>query len=203
MTQAAAPIPGHARGLSEVCCPGSVVVVIKPNLLLVDDDEVYRTRLARAIAARGYNVRTAGAAPAAMAAAEAERPDYAVLDLRMPGDDGLVLLRQLREIAPDLRAVMLTGHGSIATVMEAVHLGAVNFLTKPADVDDILAALRPEGAGATKGTAAGATTLAKLAWEQIHRVMLDCGGDLPEAARRLGMSRRTLQRRAFRQRPGH
>ncbi|MFZ1376368.1 MAG: helix-turn-helix domain-containing protein, partial [Geothrix sp.] len=115
---------------------------------------------------------------------------------------GLVVLRRLRELAPDLRAVMLTGHGSIATVLEAVHLGAVNFLTKPADVDDILAALQPGGEATRKGTPAGASSLAKVAWEQIHRVMEDSGGNLSEAARRLGMSRRTLQRRAFRRRPG-
>lgn len=175
-------------------------VTDSPSLLVVDDDDVFRERLGRAIAGRGYAVRTAANADEAVALAMQAPPRFAVLDLRMPGDDGLVVLRRLRELAPDLRAVMLTGQGNIATVMEAVHLGAVNYLTKPADVDDVLAALNPEGQGAPKGPPDGMTTLAQVAWEQIHRIMRECGGDVPEAARRLGMSRRTLQRRAFRQR---
>lgn len=188
------------RGLSK---PGSRrrKVMDSPSLLVVDDDDVFRERLGRAIAGRGYSVRTAGSADEAVALATQAPPQFAVLDLRMPGDDGLVVLRRLRELAPDLRAVMLTGHGNIATVLEAVHLGALNYLTKPADVDDVLAALYPEGQGAQNGAPARMTSLAKMAWEQIHRIMQESGGDVHEAARRLGMSRRTLQRRAFRQRP--
>jgi two-component system response regulator RegA len=168
---------------------------------VVDDDDVFRERLGRAIAGRGYAVRTAANADEAVALATQAPPRFAVLDLRMPGDDGLVVLRRLRELAPDLRAVMLTGHGNIATVMEAVHLGAVNYLTKPADVDDVLAALNPEGQAARKGVPGGTTSLEQMAWKQLHRIMQESGGDVHEAVRRLGMSRRTLQRRAFRHRP--
>ena len=193
------------RGLSK---PGSRrrKVMDSPSLLVVDDDDVFRERLGRAIAGRGYSVRTAGSADEAVALATQAPPQFAVLDLRMPGDDGLVVLRRLRELAPDLRA----GRGQIAVpvieaqagpALEAVHLGALNYLTKPADVDDVLAALYPEGQGAQNGAPARMTSLAKMAWEQIHRIMQESGGDVHEAARRLGMSRRTLQRRAFRQRP--
>ncbi len=199
MTDQAPSSSPSPRGLPK---PGAQrrKVTDRPSLLVVDDDDVFRERLGRAIAGRGYVVRTAANADEAVALAAQAPPRFAVLDLRMPGDDGLVVLRRLRELAPDLRAVMLTGHGNIATVMEAVHLGAVNYLTKPADVDDVLAALNPEGQAMRKKTAAGPTSLAQVAWEQIHRIMRECGGDVPEAARRLGMSRRTLQRRAFRQR---
>ena len=175
-------------------------VTDRPSLLVVDDDDVFRERLGRAIAGRGYAVRTAANADEAVALATQALPRFAVLDLRMPGDDGLVVLRRLRELAPDLRAVMLTGHGNIATVMEAVHLGAVNYLTKPADVDDVLAALNPEGQPTQKGVPGGTTSLEQMAWKQLHRIMQESGGDVHEAARRLGMSRLTLQRRAFRRR---
>jgi two-component system response regulator RegA len=174
---------------------------LRPSLLLVDDDTVYRERLAKAIAARGYEVRSAADAEVALALAEADSPEYAVLDLRMPGDSGLELLRRLLTIDPTTRVLLLTGYGSIATAMEAVRLGAVNYLTKPADVDDILAAFKP---GEPVGEApADVTTpsLARVEWEHIQRVLNDCEGNLSEAARRLGMHRRSLQRKASRKRP--
>ncbi|NWJ40986.1 MAG: response regulator [Geothrix sp.] len=173
----------------------------RPSLLVVDDDAVYRERLAQAIAARGYDVRTAADAEAAIRLAEADSPEFAVLDLRMPGESGLDLLRRLRGIDPATRVLMLTGYGSIATAMEAVRLGAVNYLTKPADVDDILAAFNPEGPGPDANADQETPSLARVEWEHIQRVLNDCEGNLSEAARRLGMHRRSLQRKAGRKRP--
>jgi two-component system response regulator RegA len=173
----------------------------RPSLLLVDDDAVYRERLAMAIASRGYEVRTAADAEAALVFAEADSPEFAVLDLRMPGESGLELLRCLMAIDPTTRVLMLTGYGSIATALEAVRLGAVNYLTKPADVDDILAAFKPEALGAESGADSETPSLARVEWEHIQRVLNDCEGNLSEAARRLGMHRRSLQRKASRKRP--
>jgi len=173
----------------------------RPSLLLVDDDAIYRERLAKAIAARGYDVRTAANAAEAMALAEADSPELAVLDLRMPGESGLELLRRLRALDPTTRVLMLTGYGSIATAMEAVRQGAVHYLTKPADVDDILAAFDPEGPAVDAGPDVETPSLARVEWEHIQRVLNDCEGNLSEAARRLGMHRRSLQRKAGRRRP--
>jgi two-component system response regulator RegA len=173
----------------------------RPSLLLVDDDATYRERLARAITARGFEVRTAADADAAIALAEGESPEFAVLDLRMPGESGLNLLHRLMAIDPTTRVLMLTGYGSIATAMEAVRLGAVNYLTKPADVDDILAAFSPEGTSPDLGADLETPSLARVEWEHIQRVLSDCEGNLSEAARRLGMHRRSLQRKAARKRP--
>jgi two-component system response regulator RegA len=173
----------------------------RPSLLLVDDDAVYRERLAKAITARGYEVRTAVDAESAAALAEADSPEFAVLDLRMPGESGLELLRRLRTIDSTTRVLMLTGYGSIATAMEAVRLGAVNYLTKPADVDDILAAFSPDGPATEPNAELETPSLARVEWEHIQRVLNDCEGNLSEAARRLGMHRRSLQRKAARKRP--
>ena len=173
----------------------------RPSLLLVDDDGTYRERLAKAITQRGYEVRTAADAEAAVALAEADSPEFAVLDLRMPGESGLELLRRLMTIDPTTRVLMLTGYGSIATAMEAVRLGAVNYLTKPADVDDILAAFTPEAPAGEANLDQATPSLARVEWEHIQRVLNDCEGNLSEAARRLGMHRRSLQRKASRKRP--
>ena len=176
------------------------MVESRPTLLLVDDDGVYRERLAKAMTARGYEVRTAADAEAAVALAEAESPELAVLDLRMPGESGLDLLRRLKAIDPTTKILMLTGYGSIATALEAVRLGAVHYLTKPVDVDEILAAFDRDGAPAeTLDTET--PSLARVEWEHLQRVLNDCEGNLSEAARRLGMHRRSLQRKADRKRP--
>ena len=176
------------------------MVESRPSLLLVDDDGVYRERLAKAITARGYEVRTAADAEAAVALAEAESPELAVLDLRMPGESGLDLLRRLKAIDPTTKILMLTGYGSITTALEAVRLGAVHYLTKPVDVDEILAAFEREGAPA-EPLDTETPSLARVEWEHIQRVLNDCEGNLSEAARRLGMHRRSLQRKADRKRP--
>ncbi len=164
-----------------------------PSILLVDDDEVLRERLATAIRARGYEVRTAGSSDEAMREAQRESPEMAVLDLRMPGGSGLEILRELRRQDPSTRVLMLTGYGSIATAVEAVREGAVGYLPKPADADEIIAALNGTQTAGEKGVET--PSLARAEWEHIQRVLADCGGNISEAARRLGIHRRSLQRK--------
>ncbi|MCP3104777.1 response regulator transcription factor [Myxococcus sp. K15C18031901] len=168
-----------------------------PSLLLVDDDATLRERLARAFRERGWEVTTAGDHEEALTAARRESPEYAVVDLRMPGKSGLEVVRDLLAVDASTRAIVLTGYGSIATTVDAIRLGAVNYLPKPADVDDILAAF--ERASGEPSLAAPETfeapSLARAEWEHIHRVLADCNGNISEAARKLGIHRRSLQRK--------
>jgi len=172
--------------------------VPEPDLLLVDDDRVLRERLARALRERGLDVRTAAGCDDALARARERAPGRAVVDLRMPGRSGLDLVRELREIHPAIRIVVLTGYGSIATAVEAIRLGAVHYLQKPADADDVLAAFSRgnEPTSPTPETSEPtAPSLARAEWEHINRVLADCDGNVSEAARRLGLHRRSLQRK--------
>ena len=164
----------------------------QPTLLVVDDDEPFRSRLARALTERGFLVSTAASYEDALAKV-AEAPEYAVLDLRMPGRSGLDLLKALRERDPNTRVLMLTGYGSIPTAVEATKAGAVGYLSKPADADDVVRALT----GKAVGVAAEVETpsLARAEWEHIQRVLADCGDNISEAARRLHIHRRSLQRK--------
>ena len=120
-----------------------------------------------------------------------------IVDLSMPGDSGLVLLQDLIAMHPDIQVVLLTGYGSIATAVEAMRLGAVNMIQKPADADMVLAAFERRHAGPEDETPAEyqPPTLARAEWEHIQRVLTDCGGNVSLAARKLGMHRRTLQRK--------
>ena len=165
-----------------------------PSILLVDDDEVLRERLATAIRARGYEVRTAGNSDEAMREVAKDSPEMAVLDLRMPGRSGLDLLREMREHDPATRILVLTGYGSIATAVEATKLGAEGYLPKPVDADELLAAFARSGAN-PKVDHFETPSLARAEWEHIQRVLVDCGGNISEAARRLGIHRRSLQRK--------
>lgn len=167
------------------------------RLLLVDDNAPLRSRLGRAFAARGLEVQTAANYDEAMAVARETPPDLAVVDLRMPGKSGLELLRDLKQLCPQTHVIVLTGFGSIATAVDAIRLGALNYVAKPADADDILAAFtrglaEPLEAAPSKYEP---PTLARAEWEHINRVLSDCGGNVSEAARRLGLHRRSLQRK--------
>jgi len=164
-----------------------------PSILIVDDDDAFRERLARAFQERGFEVHQTGNDKVALELARAESPEFAVIDLRMPGEGGLALLRALRELDATTRAVLLTGYGSIRTAVSAMQLGAVNYLSKPATVDTILAALRGEDASPE----AEVPSLARVEWEHIQRVMADCDGNISMAARALGLHRRSLQRKLF------
>src|SRR6185436_6968579 len=169
----------------------------KTSMLIVDDDEVYRNRLARAFVDRGYDVRTAQDYDTAVAAAQHESPEFAVVDLKMPGKSGLELVKALVEIDPATKSVVLTGYGSIATAIDAVRLGATYYLAKPADADEILAAFARGQAPPLDPPDVDykAPSLARAEWEHINRVLSDCGGNISEAARRLGIHRRSLQRK--------
>lgn len=169
----------------------------RPSILLVDDDEVFRRRLARAFDERGYDVRTASNYDEALASASKDSPEFAVIDLRMPGRSGLELVRALEQIDPATKAIVLTGYGSIATAIDAIRLGAHYYLPKPADADDIVAAFaRGESPPLEPPDPSyQAPSLARAEWEHINRVLSDCGGNISEAARRLGIHRRSLQRK--------
>jgi two-component system response regulator RegA len=168
-----------------------------PSLLIADDDEVFRERLARAFRERGYDVRTAADLGAALALAHGDSPEMAVVDLRMPGGSGLELTRALHALDPATKIVVLTGYGSIATAIEAVRLGASYYVSKPADADDLLAAFARAEAPPLDPPRSDyvAPSLARAEWEHINRVLSDCAGNVSEAARRLGMHRRSLQRK--------
>jgi two-component system response regulator RegA len=174
------------------------------SILVVDDDEAFRTRLARAFADRGYDVRTAADHASAKESASADSPQFAVVDLKMPGRSGLDVVRDLMALDPTTRIVVLTGYASVATAVEAIKLGATHYLPKPANADEILAALLPEGREHPDsghghdhepggGQAFPAPSLARAEWEHIQRVLTDCAGNISEAARRLGLHRRSLQ----------
>lgn len=173
------------------------------SILLVDDTFVLRERLSMAMQQRGFRVETAGSYDEAVEVFAAHPTDLAVLDLRMPGRSGLELLRRLLSMKPATRVIMLSGFGSIPASIDAVRAGAVNFLSKPADADDILGAfMRGEQPTVPEGALAfPAPSLARNEWEHIHRVLSDCGGNISEAARRLGIHRRSLQRKLRKRAP--
>jgi two-component system response regulator RegA len=170
---------------------------IARSILIVDDDEVFRMRLARAFRDRGFEVREAADVGTAEALAAADTPEQAVVDLRLPDGSGLELVRRLRAMDATTAIVVLTGYGSIATALDALRLGAVHYLTKPADVDDILAGFARAGLapGEVPETSHEVPSLARVEWEHINRVLADSGGNISEAARRLGLHRRSLQRK--------
>ena len=171
-----------------------------PTLLLADDDVVFRSVLARALHNRGFEVRAAATGDEACALAGEDPPELAVVDLRMPGRSGLEVVRYLKALEAQTRVVVLTGYGSIATAVEAMKLGAVHYLVKPADADQVLAALGV-AEPAEPGSGAETPSLARVEWEHIQRVLQDCEGNVSEAARRLGLHRRSLQRKLARTPP--
>jgi two-component system response regulator RegA len=163
------------------------------TILVVDDDATYRGRLVRALSDRGLTVFAAGSYDEAVRSAETDSPEMALVDLRLPGRSGLDVVKRLKELDATTTVVVLTGYGSIATAVESVRLGATTYLTKPVDADQILAAL--DGTTTAADPAVTTPSLARVEWEHIHRVMQDCEGNISEAARRLGLHRRSLQRK--------
>jgi two-component system response regulator RegA len=159
--------------------------------LIVDDDAPFRDRLVRAMRDRGFDAVGAADHHAAVALAESDSPELALVDLKLPGGSGLDVVRDLKAIDPATTVVVLTGYGSIATAVESVKLGAASYLTKPADADQIVAAFD----GVQPGDDAAVPSLARVEWEHIQRVMTDCGGNVSQAARLLGIHRRSLQRK--------
>lgn len=168
-----------------------------PSIMIVDDDRILRDRLGKAFRDRGYEVRTAADYDEAIALATEDAPELVVVDLRMPGRSGLELVQHFKSLDPATKIIVLTGYGSIATAIEAVRLGATYYLPKPADADDILTAFARGDAPplAPPETDHAVPTLARAEWEHINRVLSDCAGNISEAARRLGIHRRSLQRK--------
>lgn len=173
-----------------------------PVILVVDDDAAFTEVLGRALERRGYTARIAASEAGALAQASQEPlPWRAVVDLRIGEESGLDVVRALRQAQPTLAIVVLTGYASIATAVEAMRLGAVNYLTKPADADQILAAFDPDAAGAAT-VPEDPLPLQRVEWEHIQRVLTECEGNISEAARRLGLHRRTLQRKLLKRPSG-
>ncbi len=164
-----------------------------PSLLLVDDDEPFLKRLARAMERRGFEVRTAGSVAEGKAMALARPPAFAVVDLRLEDGNGLDVVEALRERRPDARIVVLTGYGAIATAVAAVKIGATDYLAKPADADDVTDALLSR-ADTLPPPPENPMSADRVRWEHIQRVYEQCDRNVSETARRLNMHRRTLQR---------
>ncbi len=179
------------------------VAVGADSILVVDDTLILRDRLSTAFQQRGFRVETAASYDEAVEVFSRHPTDLAVLDLRMPGRSGLELLGRLLSIRPETRVIMLSGFGSIPASIDAIRAGAVNFLSKPADADDILGAfIRGDGPTMPQNAVEfPAPSLARTEWEHIHRVLGDCGGNISEAARRLGIHRRSLQRKLRKRAP--
>jgi two-component system response regulator RegA len=167
----------------------------KQAALIVDDDEVFRRSMCRAFSLRGWEAYEAADAHRALAAAREFSPDLAVVDLRMPRESGLDIVRLLRGLDATLFILMLTGYGSIATALEAVKCGANHYLTKPVDVDQIVSVYNGLHNASGSAPLAPVPSLARVEWEHIQRVLADCGGNISQTAKLLGMHRRSLQRK--------
>ena len=162
------------------------------SLLLLDDDQALRTRLGRALEARGFEVTTAESVAEASAILRDKAPAFAVLDMRLEDGNGLKVVEAVRDRRADARIVMLTGYGAIATAVAAVKAGAVDYLSKPADADDVVKALLMTGEAPEPPD--NPMSADRVRWEHIQRVYELCDHNVSETARRLGMHRRTLQR---------
>lgn len=164
-----------------------------PTLLLVDDDEVFLRRLARAMEKRGFDVRTAASVADGKAQVARTPPAYAVVDLRLDDGNGLDVVEALRACRADARIVVLTGYGAIATAVAAVKIGATDYLSKPADADGIVTALLASS-DVLPEPPENPMSADRVRWEHIQRVYEQCDRNVSETARRLSMHRRTLQR---------
>ncbi|MCC7124086.1 MAG: response regulator [Acidobacteria bacterium] len=165
------------------------------TLLLLDDDDVLASRLAKALTARGFEVTRAATAAEAIEAARADSPEYALVDLRLPDGHGLDVVAELHAIDATTRIVVLTGYGAIATAVESLRRGASDYLTKPVDADQVMTALTREAGGQEPTREFTVPSLARVEWEHIQRVMTECHGNISQAARVLGLHRRSLQRK--------
>lgn len=165
------------------------------NFLIVDDDSAFTRVLSRAMSRRGFNVQVARSAEQAEILLNDFCPDYATVDLKMEGNSGLMLIPSLHKANPEMRILMLTGYASITTAVEAIKLGATQYLSKPADADQILAALEKVEGDAEVDVQDQPMSVNRLEWEHIQKVLNEHEGNISATARALGMHRRTLQRK--------
>jgi two-component system response regulator RegA len=163
------------------------------TLVLVDDDKAFLQRLGRALEGRGFEVRMASSVAEGKAMVRQQPPAFIVVDMRLDDGNGLDVIEELRKVRSDSRAIVLTGYGNIATAVSAVKIGASDYLSKPADADDILSALlAPDDQKAEPPS--NPMSADRVRWEHIQRVYELCNRNVSETARRLNMHRRTLQR---------
>jgi len=166
-----------------------------PSLLLIDDDEIFCSVLQQALSKRDFNVFVANDSATAIQLALQHEPEYAVVDLRIAQESGLALVEKLSELDENTRIVMLTGYASIATAVEVIKLGAIQYLTKPATTDDIVSALHQDKGDASVAPADNPISVKRLEWEYLQKILTEHDGNISAAARTLGMHRRTLQRK--------
>jgi len=172
-----------------------------PSLLLVDDDATFCQVMMRALQRRGFEVQVAHDVEQAMQLARQEAPEFAVVDLRMPGDSGLTFVRQMHALEPATRIVVLTGFASVATAIEAIKLGAVHYLAKPVDADEVVAAFERTEGDSEVSVSQSPLSVDRLEWEHIQRVLTEHEGNISATARALNMHRRTLQRKLSKRPP--
>ncbi len=184
----------HPRAPSAGAAGGDAVTGAA-TLLVVDDDPVFGGVLARALSRRGFDVRFATGLGEARRKLDEGAPDYAVVDLRMPDGSGLAFVEELKRRKPDARIVVLTGFASVATAVEAIKLGAVHYLPKPADADEVVAAFGRDAGDAATRVSPRPLSVDRLEWEHIQKVLSEHGGNVSATARALNMHRRTLQRK--------
>lgn len=164
-----------------------------PSLLIVDDDRPFLARLAKAMETRGYRVTTAGSVDEGMSAIVGFAPDFAIIDVRLGDGNGLDVVAEIKRRHPETRSLVLTGYGNIASAVSAIKRGAYDYLAKPADADEIDAALHG-GTGEKPVLPETLMSADRVRWEHIQRIYEMCGRNVSETARRLNMHRRTLQR---------
>ncbi|HMU50832.1 MAG TPA: ActR/PrrA/RegA family redox response regulator transcription factor [Geminicoccaceae bacterium] len=182
------------EGIERVAATTATASAVEgPNLLLCDDDAPLRKSLQRAMERRGFRVFAAESLKEGVSLAHTIRPEYAVVDLRLEDGSGIELVKRLRDLHPKCRIVILTGYGNIATAVAAVKAGAVDYLAKPADADDVINALLANGSGLPPPPS-NPMSADRVRWEHIQRVFEQCNRNVSETARRLNMHRRTLQR---------
>jgi two-component system response regulator RegA len=167
----------------------------KATMLLVDDDQDFLSVLESAMKKRGFLVSIANSAESAFEIAKIDPPEFAVVDLKMPGNSGLILVRQLSSLDAGIRIVVLTGFASVVTAVEAIKLGATHYLAKPVDADEIIAAFGKQTGDEKIDLASNPMPIERLEWEHIQRVLAEQEGNISATARSLNMHRRTLQRK--------
>lgn len=167
----------------------------KPSLLIVDDDITFCDVLAKAMTKRGFNVNCAHAIDDALKNVEAMTPEFAIIDLKLSNESGLILVEKLKALDPGTRIVMLTGYASIATAVEAIKLGATHYLAKPVDADEIMKAFERTTGDSDVQISTNPLSVGRLEWEYIHRILAENNNNISVTARILNMHRRTLQRK--------